>query len=240
MLSRPRHDLVSEFFFFRFVRLFCFILKSKLYPSRRLWANFYANESLDRERATASHTWHQSLTIILAQAAMGRMRYFSFAISFLLFNDPITVEAFNPPTCALVASALYIEAGNVTFLRDQNGRPTNNFSDAWGISYEACNNICTAEPNLVDWSVFTNRLASWLLPCLMLLVQLPFQSASIWKNLQELLLATGNPILIIYSLAVTIFNTQSIKKAFRELEENTVLKTLGTNQGHQVRTKSFG
>jgi hypothetical protein len=151
---------------------------------------------------------------------MGPKRYFKLSIAFaIVLNLSTAVQAFDREPCSTFASTLY-EAGNVTFLRDQYGRPTENFSDAWGISYEACKDLCPASSNLIDWSAFTNQLGSWPLPFLMLITQLPFQSASIWKNLQELLLAIGSPILIIYSLAVTIFNTRTIKKAFREVEED--------------------
>jgi hypothetical protein len=140
----------------------------------------------------------------------------AFAID---LNLSTAVQAFDREPCSTFASTLY-EAGNVTLLRDQNGRRTDNLSDAWGISYEACKDFCPADSSLVDWSAFTNHLVSWFLPCMVLLTQLPFQSASMWKNMQELLLAIGSPILIIYSLAVTIFDTRTIKKAFQELEED--------------------
>jgi hypothetical protein len=151
---------------------------------------------------------------------MEHKRYFKLSIVFaIVLTLSYAVQAFDREQCSIVAGALY-EAGKVNFLRDHNGRPTDEFVDAWGISYEACNNLCAAKSDFVDWDGFTNHLITWLFPCLSLAAYLLFQGSSVWKNLQVLLLAIGSPVLIIYSVTVTIFNAYSIKKAFRKVEED--------------------
>ena len=150
---------------------------------------------------------------------MEHKRYFKLSIAFaIVLTLSAAVHAFDREQCSIVAGAFY-EAGKVNFLRDHNGRPTDEFVDAWGISYEACNNLCAAKSDFVDWDGFTNHLITWLFPCLSLAAYLLFQGSSVWKNLQVLLLAIGSPVLIIYSVTVTIFNAYSIKKAFRKVEE---------------------
>jgi hypothetical protein len=129
------------------------------------------------------------------------------------------VEIFNYTQCSIAANATYNAAPNDTFLRDQNGNPTSNFSEAWGISYYSCKVLCAGGSKFIDWNVFSLQFGSWLLPWLALTAQLPFETKSKSTNLQSLFLAIGSPILIIYSLALTILNARSINREFRQLKE---------------------
>jgi hypothetical protein len=136
-----------------------------------------------------------------------------------LFTVANAVEIFDYSQCSPAANATYYAAPNDTFLRDQNGNPTSNFSEAWGISYDSCRVLCTGGAKFIDWNDFSLQFGSWLLPWLALTAQLPFETKAKSTNLQSLLLAIGSPILIIYSLALTILNARSINREFRQLKE---------------------
>jgi hypothetical protein len=113
----------------------------------------------------------------------------------------------------------YSNNPNTLTLLDQNGQPTKNFLDAWGITYKACQIFCVGDASFVDWNSFSTQLSSWLLPWLALTAQLPFKTKSTFSNFQALFMAIGSPLLIIYSLSLTILNARSINDEFRRLKD---------------------
>jgi hypothetical protein len=63
---------------------------------------------------------------------MEQKRYFKLSIAFsIVLTLSAAVQAFDREPCSTFASTLY-NAGNVTFLRDQYGRPTENFPTLGG------------------------------------------------------------------------------------------------------------
>jgi hypothetical protein len=98
---------------------------------------------------------------------------------------------------------------------------TSNLTEAWGIRYEFCNNLCGPrggwEP--FDWTFFSTSVTAWVLPWLALTAQLPYETRSSFNNLLSLLLAVGSPMLITYSLCLTILNNRWINKQFRSLRD---------------------
>ena len=125
--------------------------------------------------------------------------------------------------CALDANETYFRAPNKTFLYDQHGNPTNNASQAWGISYKSCKNLCRTPENghFYDWNFLSQGITSWVLPWLALTAQLPFGAKGKKSNLLALFLALGSPALISYSLALTVLNSKAINRMFREIEVNS-------------------
>ena len=123
--------------------------------------------------------------------------------------------------CAKLANATHLKAPNSSFLYDQWGEPTGDASQAWGISYHSCVELCTAEETsgIYNWGFLASGIASWLLPWLALNGQLPFATKDKTTNLMALLLAMGSPALITYSLALTILNAQRINRTFRHIKE---------------------
>lgn len=137
-----------------------------------------------------------------------------------LFIAP--TSGFNYSQCAGDANTTYWRAPNDTFLRDQLGRPTNNSSKAWGISYQSCLEVCgdSYSAQYYDWNSLSQGLTSWLLPWLALTAQLPFATNDTQTNFMVLLLALGSPLLITFSLALTILNSRSINKRFRQIKRD--------------------
>lgn len=165
-----------------------------------------------------------SLMFSLAQSWLPVSTQFkSIVISAVLLSVPISVEAFNIfnySTCEESVLATYNTTPSDILLRDRNGQPTSNLSEAWGISYETCAQICTASAEFITWNSFSTQFGSWLLPWLALTSQLPFETRSKSMNWQSLLLGLGSPLLIIYSLAITILNARAINKETRQLYED--------------------
>ncbi len=52
-------------------------------------------------------------------------------------------DGFNYAQCAKDVNTTYWKAPYDTFLRDQYGRSTNIYSEAWGIGYQSCLAICS-------------------------------------------------------------------------------------------------
>lgn len=125
--------------------------------------------------------------------------------------------------CAIDANKSYWKAPNDTFLRDQHGNPTADMSQAWGISYESCKEICGVPVNTrsYDWNSSSQGLTSWLLPWLALTAQLPFETKDKQTNLMALFLALGSPLLINFSLALTILDARWINRKFRHIKEDS-------------------
>ena len=62
-------------------------------------------------------------------------------------------------------------------------------------------------------------LTSWLLPWLALTAQMPFETKDKQTNFMALILALGSPSLITFSLVLTILNSKSINKRFRQIKK---------------------
>lgn len=121
--------------------------------------------------------------------------------------------------CEEAVNTSYFNDPTIGYLRDEHGNPTSNISTTWGITYLACLNICTAGQSFIEWNVFSPQFATWLLPWLALTAQLPFETRSRAKNFQALYLAIGSPLLIIYSLTLTILTVRKINSCFRQIKE---------------------
>ena len=130
-------------------------------------------------------------------------------------------NGFNLTQCAINARSAFLQMPNDSFLVQQDGSYTGNISDAWGIRYEACNRLCGPPGSWesFDWAFFSSSFSSWLLPYLALTAQLPFETKDAPSSFMVLFLAIGSPMLLTYSLTLTIFNTRWINYACRQLKE---------------------
>jgi hypothetical protein len=146
-----------------------------------------------------------------------------YAFVFILCIFPPRVHAvfdiFDYGECANAVNTTYFKNPKSVTLIGQNGQPTNNYLDAWGVTYEACRTFCVGNASFINWNSFSTQLSSWLLPWLALTAQLPFETKSTFSNFQVLFLAIGCPLLIIYSLSLTMLNARSINDEFREVKE---------------------
>ncbi len=149
----------------------------------------------------------------------------SYALTVLFVIIPnlsvVDAQGIDYSQCASDVNQIFWKATNITFLRDRYGSPTNNISQAWGISYEACKAICRGPVNTkgYSWNALSEALTSWLLPWLALTAQLPFETKDKQTNLMALLLALGSPSLSTFSLSLTILNGRWINQIFRPVKE---------------------
>ena len=122
--------------------------------------------------------------------------------------------------CAREVNNIYSQKSSETVLLDQNARPTNNRSEAWGIYYHECKRTCRAQVNRQSytWDFLSQGLCGWFLPWLALAAQLPYETNDRLSALMAFLLALGSPMLICYSLALTIVNSRTINRKFRQLK----------------------
>src|SRR5277367_6775462 len=139
-----------------------------------------------------------------------------------VFDITSAASTFNFTQCAIDAASEFSSDPNSSFLVASDGTFTSNLSEAWGIRYSSCNNLCGPrggwEP--FDWTLFSTSVIVWVLPWLALAAQLPCETSSSFNNLLSLLLAIGSPMLITYSLCLTILNSRWINKYFRSLGDN--------------------
>ena len=98
---------------------------------------------------------------------------------------------------------------------DNHGNPLNP-SQATALTYDLCVSACGAGQEAFDWSIFSQQFASWLLPWLSLLSQLPFGAHNKLQNFESVILALGSPTLAVYSLALTVFNGHWIRRRFKQ------------------------
>jgi hypothetical protein len=97
---------------------------------------------------------------------------------------------------------------------DNNGNLSNDIANATAITYQLCLQACGSRPSPFQWSSFSQKFSSWLLPWLALLSQLPFGAKFRHDNFLSAILAVGSPMLAAYSLALTVLNEQYVVRCF--------------------------
>ena len=129
--------------------------------------------------------------------------------------------AINLTQCAIEAESIFVRAPSADFLVQQDGSYTQDFSRAWGIRYSSCNQLCgpTGSWEPFDWRFFTSSFSSWLLPYLALAAQMPYEAKDTPGNLMILMITLGSPMLVAYSLILTVANTRWINREFRRLKD---------------------
>ena len=87
------------------------------------------------------------------------------AIILFMFTPP--ARGLKNSNCALTVTNMYLDNPNALELRDQNGNPTNELSNAWGISYHTCRALCSTDDNAshsnYNWNYLAQGVGSWLL-----------------------------------------------------------------------------
>ncbi|RYO79562.1 hypothetical protein DL766_010460 [Monosporascus sp. MC13-8B] len=109
-------------------------------------------------------------------------------------------------------------------LVDRMGSHTTDPSLVWGIDMHICNEYCSWSKvgTVFDFSTFTAGATNYLLPWLALTAQLPFETGehTVLPNVMSFCYALGSPMLITYSLMITILNQHWLRTKFRSLESS--------------------
>ncbi|KAL2259338.1 hypothetical protein VTK26DRAFT_7005 [Humicola hyalothermophila] len=102
--------------------------------------------------------------------------------------------------------------------------------DIWGINIELCHHYCSREhfPMVFNYEVFLGRTTNYLLPWLALTAQLPYEAGDIIPNLMSFLMALGSPMLLTFSLMMTIFNSRWLRSRCKRLNSQFPNSPLAT------------
>ncbi|KAF7349890.1 hypothetical protein MVEN_01289600 [Mycena venus] len=89
----------------------------------------------------------------------------------------------------------------------------------WGITAQACYTNCGSDMlrQSIEFSPSAITIATWLLPWIALIAQLPFE-ANGWLDLLSAGLCVGSPMLAAYSLALTALNRRYIARQLQRLK----------------------
>lgn len=151
----------------------------------------------------------------------------------------VNAQGIYDSQCAIDANQTFWKSPNSSsFLYDIHGKLTRNMSEAFGISYKACKDICRTPVHTknYDWNALAQGLTSWLLPWLALTAQLPFETKDKQTNFMALLLALGSPSLGVFSLTLTILNCRWINQTFRHVgDHNKSLRPLCSLQTKAIK-----
>lgn len=151
----------------------------------------------------------------------------------------VNAQGIHDSQCAIDANQAFLRNPNTSsFLYDRNGKSTGNISQAFGISYRACKDICRTPVHKKgnDWNAIAQGVTSWLLPWLALTAQLPFETKDKQTNFMALLLAVGSPSLGVFSLTLTILNCRWINQIFRHVgDRNKSLRPLCSLQTKAIK-----
>ena len=98
---------------------------------------------------------------------------------------------------------------------DSFGNPVSDISQATGITYGLCVRACGRGAEAFDLASFSQQFTAWLLPWLALISQLPFGARTRPDDLISIALTLGSPVLVAYSLALTVLNSHWLCEKFR-------------------------
>ncbi|KAJ7488090.1 hypothetical protein FB451DRAFT_1226406 [Mycena latifolia] len=127
-----------------------------------------------------------------------------------LMSSPVVAD------CLAKLNALRAAGGDIAGGMDNHGNPVN-IVNATAMSYALCIQTCGHGPSFRAWSIFSQRLSTWLLPFLALVCQLPFGANNRLDNIMSMLLNVGSPTLGAYSVVLTLLNTYWIRRRFSHI-----------------------
>ncbi|KAG7008650.1 hypothetical protein G7Y79_00004g012340 [Physcia stellaris] len=113
----------------------------------------------------------------------------------ILADNSTTVNAGVSNYLKCAKNATMIEMPNSSILLDHNGPAK---IDIHGSDY------------------LTQHMTSWVLPWLALTAQLPYSTSNKRSNIMALFLALGSPALMVYTLALTVTNSRTIRRKFKK------------------------
>jgi hypothetical protein len=95
---------------------------------------------------------------------------------------------------------------------DRYGNLVSTVDKIEGVRFPECEIMCGTGWQRENWDDIFNSLSGWLLPWLALTAQLPFQTRDKLRDLGSVFLVIGSPILAMYSLLLTFYNADWVRK----------------------------
>ncbi|KAK0751300.1 hypothetical protein B0T18DRAFT_307083, partial [Schizothecium vesticola] len=92
----------------------------------------------------------------------------------------------------------------------------------WGINIALCNEYCSRQrfPMVFNYQHFLGRVTNYLLPWLALTAQLPYEAGSVMPNVMSFSMAVGSPMLITFSLMMTIHNRRWLERKYKRFNRH--------------------
>ncbi|KAK1993288.1 hypothetical protein LX36DRAFT_258647 [Colletotrichum falcatum] len=120
-------------------------------------------------------------------------------------------------TRSYITDQIVVDIEGTRYSRDANVNLT--AADVWGISIDLCRDYCGR--GKLDMVTSFSRVASgstnYLLPWLALTAQLPYETGSTQADIISVCVGLGSPLLMTFSLMMTILNKRWIRKRFGKL-----------------------
>jgi hypothetical protein len=141
-------------------------------------------------------------------------------------TDPMSITLNFTPAAwegACISVLNHSNGGWIDGVVDKYGHLVHNLSSessaAWGVNISTCQSICSASAIPMDFSFadFSASMTNYLLPWLALTAQLPFEAGDPWSNMLVFCMAVGSPVLVTYSLTITILNRFWVRSVFKDL-----------------------
>ena len=131
-----------------------------------------------------------------------------FTCIFILLFSPSVLGYFNYFVCKASLSSSNGSLGHE--LVDIDGNISNG-TNGVGYRYRDCLDVCGPGVDTADFQAAAEQVATWLLPYLVLLAQIPLDTDSTIGDFAVVLLSVGTPTLALYSLFLTIINWKWLK-----------------------------
>ncbi|KLU91738.1 hypothetical protein MAPG_10687 [Magnaporthiopsis poae ATCC 64411] len=112
-------------------------------------------------------------------------------------------------------------------------------SDIWGVDVALCNQYCSRQnfPMVFNYQNFLARVTNYLLPWLALTAQLPYEAGDVVPNIMSFFMALGSPMLITFSLMMTILNKRWLNRKCKDFNQQHLRP--GTLAGRLEGARNF-
>ena len=158
---------------------------------------------------------------------------FLLVLSLLLPKTVLGGSPLDPVGRFDLCKAGFLSQTNTTGAVDIHGNPVTSINDAQGMNYATCYSLCGNGWQRDPWLSISAYLATWLIPWIALVGQLPFQTRSWIHDCLSASLMIGTPILAMHSLIITLRNSLWIHKRCREEE------VVDRNDERQMKNVAF-
>lgn len=156
-----------------------------------------------------------------------------FVLFSLLSGTVLGGSPLDPHARFDLCKADFLNQTDPTGAVDIHGHPVASIDDAQGMNYATCYSRCGDGWQRDPWLSISAYLATWLIPWIALVGQLPFQTRSWIHDCLSASLMIGTPILVMHSLIITLRNSLWIHKRCREEE------VVDRNDERQMKNVAF-
>jgi len=164
-------------------------------------------------------------------------------LSVVLLFFPVANATFSLSGCqSTFESIVANDSFDISGLRGLYGERVQNYSQAFGFTYDVCIQVCGKGWDPANIMDITNQMSTWFLPYFSLFAQVPLQGDDLYGDLQALVYTIGSPLTGLYSMFLSHFNwiwwvnyfNSVIPPDADDNSINDILKVLGMMQQFPV------